>query len=134
MYTAVACGLFFVAFSRRTAVLLCAFVIATSLAAMVFAAARVFATAVIPCGAPILAATLAIAGLPVVLTTIVTSACVLVIAILIVATVVVATAVVATRSVLWLVADMLHLLTNFHKIVDGVHGGAVVVASSLKKR
>ena len=95
---------------------------------MVSAATRVVATAVIPCGAPILAATLAMARSPVVLITIVASACGLAITIPIVATVVVATTVVATR---WLVVNVFHLLTYLHKVVDGVHGGAVVVASSL---
>ena len=99
-----------------------------SLAAVVFAATRVGATAVIPCGAPILAATLAMAGSPVVLTTIVASACSSAITIPIVAIVVVATAVVATQR---LVVDVLHLLTYLHEVVNGIHGGAVVVASSL---
>ena len=72
-----------------------------------------------------MALTLAIAGSPVVLTTIVASACGTTITVSIVATVVVATAAVATRR---LVIDILHLLSYLHEIVDGIHGCAVVVA------
>ena len=75
-----------------------------------------------------MASTLAIAGSPVVLTTIVASACGTTITVSIVATGVVATAAVATQR---LVVDTFHLLSYLHEIVDGIHGCAVVVASSL---
>ena len=33
----------------------------------------------------------------------------------------------------WLLLHVLHLLTDFHEIIDGFHGGGVVVATCLEK-
>ena len=135
--TAVACWPFFVAIARSAVVIVAlTFVIAFIIVATVVVATWVVATVVVPQRTPVLAATLAIAVpllMLVVLTTTVTPACAsAIVAIPNNAAAFVATAVGEPCVATWRpCVHMFHLLTYLHEVIDGVHGGAGIVASCL---